>query len=127
VILIENRSTNTGENVAFTRELLKSRGTSVNRVIAVQKPNMERRTFATICKQWPEVGVSVTSPQLSLADYCNDVVPKEMLIHIMVGDLQRIMKYPELGFMIEQEVPGEVREAFDFLVANGFDGHLMKA
>jgi hypothetical protein len=37
------------------------------------------------------------------------------------------MKYPELGFMIEQEVPGEVREAFDFLVANGFDGHLMKA
>lgn len=127
VILIENRSTNTGENVSMTRELLKSRGISVNEVIAVQKPNMERRTFATIRKQWPEVGVMVTSPKLSLEDYCNEVVSKEMLIHIMVGDLQRIMKYPELGFMVEQEVPHEVRSSFDFLIEHGFNGHLVRS
>lgn len=126
VIFIENRSTNTGENVSFTRELLQSHGIPVSRVIAVQKPNMERRTFATIRKQWPDIEVRVTSPKLSIEDYCNEVVPREMLNHIMVGDLQRIMKYPELGFMIEQEVPSEVRSSFEFLVEQGFDGHLMK-
>ncbi|MEN8680901.1 MAG: YdcF family protein [Akkermansiaceae bacterium] len=127
VILIENRSTNTGENVRLTRELLESRGISVSRVIAVQKPNMERRTFATIRKQWPEVEVSVTSPQFSLEDYCNEVLPKEILIHVMVGDLQRIMEYPELGFMIEQEIPPKVRKSFDFLIERGFDGHLIRS
>lgn len=127
VILIENRSTNTGENVAFTRELLQRHELSVSRVIAVQKPNMERRTFATIRKQWPEVQVRVTSPKLSLEGYCNDVVPRGMLNHIMVGDLQRIMEYPELGFMIKQEVPPEVRRSFELLVEQGFDGHLIKS
>ena len=125
-ILIENRSTNTGENVQFTRRLLEGRGISVNRVIAVQKPNMERRTFATISKQWEELEVKVTSPQLSMEKYCNEVVPKEMLIHIMVGDLQRIMKYPELGYSAEQEIPDEVREAFEILIEAGYTGHLIQ-
>jgi len=127
VILIENQSTNTGENVVLTRKLLESRGISVERVIAVQKPNMERRTYATISKQWPEVEVAVTSPQLSMEEYCNEVVPQEMLIHIMVGDLQRIMEYPKLGFSAEQEVPGGVRQAFDLLVEAGYTGHLIQA
>ena len=126
VILIENRSTNTGENVKFTRALLESRGSEISRVIAVQKPNMERRTFATISKQWPELHVKVTSPKLALEEYCNEVVPKEMLIHIMVGDLERIMRYPEMGFMTEQEIPDRVREAFHLLVDAGYTGHLIQ-
>ena len=126
VILIENRSTNTGENVQFTRKLLEGRGISVSRVIAVQKPNMERRTFATISRQWEGLEVKVTSPQLSMEKYCNEVVPKEMLIHIMVGDLQRIMKYPELGYSAEQEIPDEVREAFEILIEAGYTGHLIQ-
>lgn len=125
-ILIENRSTNTGENVKFTRALLESRGVEVSRVIAVQKPNMERRTFATISKQWPKLHVKVTSPKLTLEEYCNEVVPKEMLIHIMVGDLERIMRYPAMGFMTEQEIPDRTREAFHLLVNAGYTGHLIQ-
>ena len=125
-ILIENRSTNTGENVRFTRELLEGKGIEISRAIAVQKPNMERRTFATISKQWPELNVRVTSPKLSLEEYCNEVVPQEMLTHIMVGDLERIMKYPELSLMTEQEIPPEVLEAFRFLVDAGYTGHLIR-
>jgi uncharacterized SAM-binding protein YcdF (DUF218 family) len=125
-ILIENRSTNTGENVKFTRALLESRGVEVSRVIAVQKPNMERRTFATISKQWPKLHVKVTSPKLTLEEYCNEVVPKEMLIHIMVGDLERIVRYPAMGFMTEQEIPDRVREAFHLLVDAKYTGHLIE-
>ena len=72
-ILIENRSTNTGENVAFTRDLLRSRGLDPASFILVQKPYMERRTFATFSQVWPGKSVRVTSPQISMDDYLSSV------------------------------------------------------
>src|SRR3989338_5227466 len=49
-ILIENKSSNTGENVEFTKKLLDEKGLNFNSFILVQKPYMERRTFATFKK-----------------------------------------------------------------------------
>ncbi len=46
-ILIENQSTNTGENVLFTRRLLGEKGIDPKTFILVQKPYMERRSYAT--------------------------------------------------------------------------------
>lgn len=125
-LLLEPRSTNTGENVKFTRALLVAHGLAVQSVIAVQKPYMERRTFATIRKQWPEVAVQVSSPPLDFAAYCDSTIPVRDIIEFMVGDLQRIMEYPKLGFMILQEVPAEVCVAYEKLVAAGFTRHLIK-
>ena len=88
---------------------------------------MERRAFATIRQQWPEVAVRVSSPPLEFAAYGHANMPTEEVIHIMVGDLQRILEYPRLGFMIPQEVPGNVLLAYDLLVAAGFTRHLLKA
>src|SRR3989304_9876337 len=49
-MLSEDRSTNTGENVLFTRQLLLERGLDPERFILVQKRYMERRTYATFRK-----------------------------------------------------------------------------
>ena len=68
-ILIENRSTNTGENVLFTKQLLADRGLDPQSFILVQKPYMERRSFATFMKLWPEKRAIVTSPQVTLDEY----------------------------------------------------------
>jgi len=125
-IITENQSTNCGENVRFTRRLLADREIELHSVIAVQKPYMERRTFATIRKQWPELEVVVTSPEHSLEEYCNEEIPLEKVIGIMVGDFQRVMEYPKLGYQIEQEVTTDARVAFERLVAGGYDWHLMK-
>lgn len=122
--LIENKSANTGENVAFTRSLLAGRNLSVSSAIAVQKPYMERRTYATVRAQWPELKVQVTSPQLSFEAYCSDI-PRDQVISIMVGDLQRIIEYPKRGFMIGQKVPDKVMEAMQKLIAGGYDAHLL--
>ncbi len=127
VILRENQSTNCGENVLCTQRLLAELDLTLKSVIAVQKPYMERRTFATIRQQWPEMDLCVTSPQLSFEDYCTDEIPMEKVIGIMVGDLQRIVEYPGLGYQIAQEVPANVLAAFEQLVAAGFDWHLMKS
>ena len=124
-VLVEPRSTNCGENVAFTRSLLAERQMSVSKVIAVQKPYMERRTYATIRKQWSELEVQVTSPQMSFEDYCSGSITPDMVVHIMVGDLQRIIEYPKRGFMIEQEIPEEVEEALQVLIEAGYTKHML--
>ncbi len=125
-ILIENRSTNTGENVLFTRRLLQQRGLDPQSFILVQKPYMERRTCATFQKQWPGKTVCVTSPQISMEDYPTTETPMELVINIMIGDLQRIRLYAAKGFQIDQHIPGEVWMAYERLVALGFDKQLIK-
>jgi uncharacterized SAM-binding protein YcdF (DUF218 family) len=125
-ILIENNSTNTGENIMFTQKLLKEKGLDPQSFIVVQKPYMERRSYATFKKHWPDKKLLVTSPQISFEDYPNEEIPMERVINIMAGDLQRIKLYPEKGFQIYQDIPSSVWDAFEKLVALGFDKHLMK-
>jgi uncharacterized SAM-binding protein YcdF (DUF218 family) len=125
-ILIENNSTNTGENILFTQQLLDKNSLDPQRFIVVQKPYMERRAYATGKKHWPEKDLIVTSPQISFEAYPNNEIPLERVIHIMVGDLQRIKYYPQKGFQIFQEIPGHIWKAYETLVALGYDHHLMK-
>jgi uncharacterized SAM-binding protein YcdF (DUF218 family) len=129
-ILTETRSSNTGENVQFTRQLLNDLHLDLQKFLLVQKPYMERRSYATFRKLWPEKDVSVTSPQVCfeeyLKTYANSALTSMDVIGIMVGDLQRIRLYPARGFQIEQEVPADVVAAFDELVAAGFTKYLIQ-
>jgi uncharacterized SAM-binding protein YcdF (DUF218 family) len=129
-VLIENQSTNTGDNVLFTKRLLAERGLDPGTFIVVQKPYMERRSYATFVKVWPEKAVIVTSPQVTfdeyLRKYSNETLSPDDVISIMVGDLQRIRLYPEKGFQIPQEIPASVWTAFEGLVAAGYDRHLVR-
>jgi len=123
-ILIENQSTNTGENILFSRRLLEEKKLHPHTFIVVQKPYMERRSYATFKKHWPDKKLIVTSPQIAFADYPNDEIPMERVINIMVGDLQRIKIYPAKGFQVPQEIPPAVWQAYEQLVAMGFNKHL---
>lgn len=125
-ILVERDSANTGENILNTKALLDSLNIDPQSFIVVQKPYMERRTFATFKKLWPQKDCIVTSPQLSLEDYPNDVITKKEMVDVMVGDLQRIKIYPEKGFQIYQEIPAEVERAYNNLVEAGYTSHLVK-
>lgn len=125
-ILIENKSTNTGENIIFTEKLLRERGIDPHSFIVVQKPYMERRSYATFKKHWADKNVVITSPQLSFEEYPNDDIPVDRVIEIMAGDLQRIREYPAKGFQIHQDIPDDVWKAFERLVELGFDQHLIK-
>ena len=124
-IIIENRSTNTGENFIFTEELLKSLNLNFKKFIVVQKPYMERRTFATGMIHWKDKQLIVTSQKTTYHDYLKySGVPKERFINTMVGDLQRIKIYPEKGFQIYQEIPVNVWSAYEELVKLGFNKRL---
>ena len=86
---------------------------------------MERRSYATFKKHWPDKELIVTSPQIAFNKYPTPEMPMERVIELMVGDLQRIKIYPAKGFQIPQEIPEEVWSAYEKLVGWGFTGHLV--
>jgi uncharacterized SAM-binding protein YcdF (DUF218 family) len=125
-ILIEDASTNTGENIDLSRALLASRGVHPSRVILVQKPYMERRAWATFRRRWPEPALQVTSPPIPYDQYPTPAIPRDLVINILVGDVQRMRVYAERGFQVPQPVPDDVWAAWEELVARGYTDHLVR-
>ena len=129
-ILMENKSTNTGENVKFSYDLLEQNSLLPRRVVLVQKPYMERRAYATFMKQWPaktdDMEVKVTSPDIHLLDYPNEAVGDlNDVISVMVGDMARIKIYEEKGFQIPQFIPDHVQKAYKRLKLSGkYNSHM---
>ena len=125
-ILIENQSSNTGENIVFTKKLLAKCGVRPQKIILVQKPYMERRAYATFKKLWQDKTVVVISPQISYEDYPNEEISEDKVINIMIGDLQRLKIYSEKGFQVPQEIPSDVWTAYEQLVDAGYTEQLVK-
>ena len=129
-IIIENQSTNTGENISNTKKLLSALNLHPSSFLIVDKPYRERRTFATLKKQWSEIDFIISSPKYTYEEYCNfyshGEISKDEFISIMVGDLQRIDLYGKNGFQIKQKIPNKVWNAYNKLVSLNFDKHLCK-
>jgi uncharacterized SAM-binding protein YcdF (DUF218 family) len=124
-ILQEDRSSNTGENLLFSKSLCEKHGIPTRTVLLIHKPYMERRVWAAARKIWPEPQAAVSSPPIPFEAYPTEDIPLNQVLHIMVGDFQRILVYPEKGFAVPQPVPDEVMDAFDLLVLNGYTQHLI--
>jgi uncharacterized SAM-binding protein YcdF (DUF218 family) len=127
-ILVEDRSRNSGENVTRTREMLQSNEVALQNALCVQKPYLERRVLLTLRKQWVDCDFLMTSPPIAYANYPHpDIIDFDKLLHELVGQVDRLEKYPSLGFTERTEVPEEVLLAKTRLVELGFVNHLVPA
>ncbi|WP_328547778.1 YdcF family protein [Streptomyces platensis] len=124
-VLLEPAARNTGQNITFSREVLAAAGITPSTVLLVSMPYMERRAFATARKMWPEAEVICASEPLEFDDYLKSIGDEKLVTDQLVGDLQRVIEYPGLGFAIEQEVPEDVRAAYASLVRDGFTSRLL--
>lgn len=129
-ILIEDQSTNTAENILFTRKMLEQQGISGENLLGVHQPFMERRIRAAFGVYWPECRLQVTSPQVTIPEYLEDAVAqgvsKQAAIEVIVGDFQRMDLYAKKGYQVPQEIPDTAWQAFDRLVAMGYGGQLAR-
>lgn len=129
-ILIENRSTNTAENILFTKAKFQELGMNVQRIIGIHKPFMERRLFAAMGVYWPQVECVITSPQVSIEEYIRlstaQGLDEKRVIEVLVGDFQRIDVYARLGYQLPQQIPESVQEAFQEMVRLGYTRELVK-
>ena len=129
-IILEEKSTNTKENIEFTREKLESLGIPHDRILGVHQPFMERRIKAAMGVYWKELDFSVTSPQVTIPQYLEAArkqgVSPNASVSVIVGDFQRMDLYAKLGYQLPQHIPDEAWEAFHKLVAMGYDQQLAK-
>jgi uncharacterized SAM-binding protein YcdF (DUF218 family) len=124
-ILLETRASNTAENFRFTRELLHQAGIQPKNILIAVKPFMQRRAWATMAVEWPEMPASLASPDLTLDQYFTSELTPGRIVNIITGDLQRIWVYARKGYSAPQRLPDEVKCAYDGLVALGYTEHLI--
>ncbi|MEV4332419.1 YdcF family protein [Streptomyces sp. NPDC049597] len=124
-ILVEPQARNTGENIRFSRALLEEQGVRVSSVLLVSKPYEERRAYATARKLWPDVEFVSASAPMTMANYAESIGNDRLVVDMLVGALQRLLIYPAQGFMISQEVPQDVRDAYERLRAQGFTSRIV--
>ncbi|WP_413758382.1 YdcF family protein [Streptomyces sp. MMBL 11-3] len=124
-ILVEPQARNTGENIRFSRALLEDQGIPVSSVLLVSKPYEERRAYATARKLWPDVEWVSASTSMTLPEYIDSIQDARLVIDMLVGAQQRLMVYPQQGFMIEQAIPEDVMAAYERLRTAGFTNRIM--
>lgn len=101
-IRVEDRATNTGENVAFTMQLLKKTGEfdQIKSVLGIGQIHASRRFIMTLEKQWPETVKMFTAPNTF-------PVPREewykdrVFRHAVAHEFHKIPKYKARGFITE--------------------------
>lgn len=127
-ILIENRSTNTAENILFTKQLLESNGIDTRCLIAVHQPFMERRIASAFDVTWKEVELLTTSYQCDIPTFFEHAssygIGEKTVIEEVVGDFQRMDLYAGKGWQSRQDIPLKVWDAFNELVSLGYGGQL---
>ena len=129
-IIREDKSTNTAENIIFTRKLLEELNIPHDHILGVHQPFMERRITAAMGVYWPELNFSVTSPQVTIPEYLEAAkgqgITENASISVIVGDFQRMKLYADKGWQVPQEIPQSAWDAFDRLVELGYDKQLAK-
>ena len=120
-IYLEEKASNTGENILFSKKIIEEYGLPHREGLLIAKPYMTRRAYNTASQQWPEVKWSTSAEPLTYHEYLDLVDDQETFIHLIVGDLQRIKVYGQLGFQITEQVPADVWEAYEELVDKGYN------
>ena len=129
-IIKEDKSTNTAENIHFTRRLLEVLNIPHDHILGVHQPFMERRITAAMGVYWPQQRFSVTSPQVTIPEYLEAAkaqgITENASISVIVGDFQRMKLYADKGWQLPQEIPQTAWDAFYRLVELGYDKQLAK-
>ncbi len=122
-LILETEATNFAENIRNARRLVPS----ADKVTFVTKLNSIRRVIATAPIQWPDADVRVDGPLIAFPDEVSNIVGLFGLITEMVGDIDRLIKYPDLGFQVPSDVPDDVRVSYLYLAKHGFGGHMISS
>lgn len=121
-IFIENQSTNTGDNFRFSEPILEKN--NVHSILIVHFATSERRTLAAAQAVLPNYRVLITSPDLTFSEFLSrlqqDVNYFNRKVSLLVGDIQRMVIYPQFGWQKEVEIPTSIIQTYYFLKEKGF-------
>ena len=126
-IIVENKSTNTAENLRFTQDLLYRRNPEftflqgIDNVALITTPSRMLRARLTAGKVFPEINYRSIPPD---SDYDTDKKLYEengqnFFIQLL-GEIERLKQYPSLNYIDSYIIPDEVETAYANLKASQF-------
>lgn len=123
-LLLENRSTNTTENIQFTAEQLKRErpdlafGVGIHSVLVVASPSRLKRVQLALRLWLPDLRVTRTLPPSSYLREQALYASKghDYLAHL-TGELDRLVSYPARRWIADEPLPAAVAEAHAVLRA----------
>lgn len=125
-ILCEPNATNTGLNVILAQKILQEHGIIAKNIILVHKPYMTRRFIATAEAQW--VGDQPKFYVTSVASDFTGYLRREealglgdRMLRSILKDYAVIKTHPALGYQTQQPVDKEADNAYQRLIAQGFE------
>ena len=117
-VLVEDRSTNTGENLEATARLLQQHGRplgsdgGIRSALVVANAYRQRRVFLTCRLLHPGVRFFNAPPDTSFDTERSMFAEKgQDLVALLVGEVRRLLEYPARGFCLPAEIPPEVLAA----------------
>jgi hypothetical protein len=118
IVVCEDRSTNTGENVQATTRLLEVVGRplgsedGVRTALIVANAYRQRRADSTCRLHHPGVRWVNAPPATTFEEEVAMYAGKgQDLLSLLVGEIQRLLDYPARGFCLPTDIPPEVLAA----------------
>lgn len=126
-IILEDKSTNIGENIKFSIGNNLDIISNVDNIIVVTKPNTLRRAYATFNAIYPELShkLLLSAPNYNLINH-SPLLSLDSIISELGGDIERIIFYPDMGFQVPQDVPLNVIKSYIRLKHRGYVEHCLK-
>lgn len=111
-IFVENRSTNTSENILFSMDVLKAQSpnwnvaSGIKSAALVATPYRQRRVCLTFKKLLPNIVPFNLPPESSLeADRKLFESKGQNLDEMLLPELERIRTYPDKGWIVREPIP----------------------
>ena len=118
-LLIEDQSTNTGENIFFLKDQASDYWPQhnftggISSVMLVCNAARQRRTWLTWKKVLPEVHAINCPPDTSFEKEKALFRSKgRELEDLLLGEMERIISYPSKNFTVKEEIPEDVYDSF---------------
>ncbi len=127
-IIVEDKSTNTSENILFSQELLKAENAGLKpegnstKAIIVASPSRQRRVWLTCKKHFPNVQY-INLPVVSDFEKETELFRSKdrAFEERLIGEIYRIINYPARGLIAGDSIPKHILQAYNTLQKdNGF-------
>lgn len=134
--LLERESTNCGENITRTLELLDRNGIQHHSYLLVQDATMQRRMHATLERHRPgmkifnyaayRASVVVGDGSLAYESEISGMWPIQRYVSMLLGEVRRLRDDTDgygpngKGWLVHVDIPQEVEAAFSLLTDSGF-------
>ncbi|HEX3010308.1 MAG TPA: YdcF family protein [Bacteroidales bacterium] len=122
-IIIESKSTNTGENLRFMQQVLLDLnpeftfGKGIKKVLKVSNAYRQRRAYLTCKKEFPGTEFVNTPACTSFEQEMELYQTKNQdLLRHLSGEMERMLIYPALNYIVADKIPEEILQAYKLLM-----------